>query len=474
MGGPLNYGETNPLMRITALIVGKAASVISPLLGRGSGGAYPGVIAERLHPSIVRELAARVERGATLITGTNGKTTTTKMLGDVLASSGLRVLRNDSGSNLRQGVASTLVHAASVSGHRVNADLALFEVDEATMPRVVADLRPGLICVMNLSRDQLDRYGEVDRTAQMISEALDAAPDARVLLNADDPIVAGLSQRALGRCSFFGVEDRTHGRPARGCGVESARCPKCGAPLEFEYVYFGHQGRWSCSRCGLSRPEPEFCARDVEMHAEHTMATLAVGQHSQRLRLPLAGLHNVYDALAAFACATLLGLAPQETCSALESFVPPFGRSEELNVAGQRVVLTLAKNPIGTQQSLVAALADGAPGPVGFALNDHAADGADVSWIWDVDFESLDLGGHPIVVSGGRADDLMLRLKYAGVLDRDLKCCADPAGAVMELAHLSDGGISHMFATYTAMLEMRTAFAGAGDPFSQLGRTPLR
>ena len=457
-------------MRDPAILAGKAASMLSRLLRRGSGLTYPGVIAERLHPTIIADLCAHLPGGATVVTGTNGKTTTAKMLGDALAASGRRVVRNDSGSNLRQGIASTLIRAAHPLGGRLRGDMAVLEVDEATLPNVAAGIAPRVVCVTNVLRDQLDRYGDLDSTATLIRAGIAAAPQALIVLNADDPMVAGLAVGAPNPVVYFGVDDPRHARSASGRGSDAARCPVCGGALSYGHVYYGHLGAWMCTDCGLERPSLDFAARDVELHAERSSFTLVTGFDSVRVELPVGGLHNVYNALAAYACAAVSGLGGPDTANALKHFTPAFGRTEELDVGGTRVLLMLAKNPSGAEQSLASVLADDGPKTVGISLNDHPADGTDVSWIWDVDFESFDLTECTFVASGTRAEDVGVRLKYAGVDYRRVVVVRDPAEAVLKLgAVASRRRGACVLATYTAMLEIRGALTPARDRFSRLG-----
>ena len=457
-------------MRDPAILAGKAVSALSRLLRRGSGLTYPGVIAERLHPSIIADLCADLPGGAIVVTGTNGKTTTAKMLGDALVASGRRVVRNDSGSNLRQGIASTLVRAARPFGGQLAGDVAVLEVDEATVPKITAGIAPRIVCVTNILRDQLDRYGDLDTTAAMIAEGIAEAPDATLVLNSDDPIVAGLGQGVPNPTVHYGVDDPRRARSASGRGSDSAHCPVCAGTLDYDHVYYGHLGSWECTDCGLARPSADFLARNVELHAERSSFTLVTASDKIRVDLPVGGLHNVYNALAAYACAIVAGLDGPDAIAALHGFMPAFGRTEELDVGGTRVLLMLAKNPSGAEQSLASVLADEGPRVIGLALNDNAADGTDVSWIWDVDFESFDLTECTFVVSGSRAEDLGVRLKYAGVDERRLTVVHDPADGVAKLAAAaSPGGGAYVLATYTAMLEIRGALTPAKDRFARLG-----
>lgn len=462
--------EERPQMMPVALFVGKGVAALSRLLRRGSGMTYPGVVAEQVHPNLVRDLAGRLENGAIVVTGTNGKTTTAKMIGDVLEASGHRPVRNTSGSNMRQGIASTLV-ASSTLGGRPRGDVAVLEVDEASMPGVLPDVNPSVICVTNLFRDQLDRYGDLDTTAGLIGEAIARNPGATLLLNADDPIVAGLARYAGGEVRYFGIDDSAVGRPSGERTVRDARCPECSAQLEFSHVYYSHLGDWHCPSCDHARPPLDFAAGIVKLAPDHVSFFADFAEESVPISLPAAGLHGVYNALAAAACSSLAGVSANEISAELAHFESAFGRTEELCVDGTPVTLLLAKNPTGAEQSLAAVLETGEPTTLALALNDNAADGTDVSWIWDVDFEAYDFSHCSVVLSGSRAEDLAVRLKYAGLDAAHLSISRDPVDAARMLAgRVAPGACGHILATYTAMLEIRNAFSAKGDPLSQLGR----
>ncbi len=456
-------------MLFAALIAARTAAASSRLLGRGSGTTYPGVLAERIHPGLVRDLSRQLRSGPVVVTGTNGKTTTCKMLGDTLAAGGMRLVRNESGSNLRQGIASALAASAGAFTGRVRADTAILEVDEASTASVVPLLQPRVICVTNLSRDQLDRYGDLETIGSRLTSAIRSAPGATLLMNADDPLVVALGKGHDGPVAYFGLDTTglTDAAPTRR--INTAPCPDCGRPTALSAVVYGHLGAWRCDSCGARRPAADFVAGEIRLGAHGSDFTFTALGQSVRVTLPIAGLHNVYNALAAGSCAAMLGLPLPAIAASLSSFEPAFGRSEALVVEGHDVELLLAKNPAGAEQTITSVLADTGPKALGFALNDNIADGTDVSWIWDVDFEAHDLSSVPIVVSGSRARDLALRLKYAG--KRGVRVCEDPADAVRILAEVTPaGGSAHMLATYTAMLAIRNVLAPAQGRFSALGK----
>jgi UDP-N-acetylmuramyl tripeptide synthase len=456
-------------MMFAALLAARAAATSSRLLRRGSGTTYPGVVAERLHPGLIADLSGQLRNGSIVVTGTNGKTTTCKMLGDVLADGGTRLLRNESGSNLRQGVASALAASTGTLSGRVHAEAAVLEVDEASTATVVPLLQPRIFCVTNLSRDQLDRYGDLETIGSLLGGAVASVPHATLLLNADDPLVVALGKGHPGPVTYYRLD--TSGLPdaAPMHGTGTADCPDCGEPTEFSTVAYGHLGSWHCPACGARRPYAEFTASEVSLGPSGSGFTFSARGQSAHMTLPIAGLHNVYNAVAAASCAAMLGHPLATIAASLSEFEPAFGRSEALSVEGRDVELLLAKNPVGTEQTITSVLTDTTPKALGFALNDNTADGTDISWIWDVDFEAHDLSDIPIVVSGSRARDLALRFKYAE--KRGVLVCEDPVAAVRLLAKLAPvGGTAHMLATYTAMLAIRDVLVPSAGRFSALGR----
>ncbi len=464
--------------RVGAVLVGKAAAAASRRLGRGGGTALPGLLAERLDPDIVAHLGRSLGRGVAVVTGTNGKTTTARLLADILRAAGWPVLHNRSGSNLMRGLAATLTAAAGLDGRIPHAahTVGVFEVDEATLPPACAALRPRVTVFTNLFRDQLDRYGEVDSIAALWRAAVAALPPtATLVLNADDPSVAALRHAARGPVLTFGIADPCAGAGQEEHPADARWCGRCGREFVYTARFFWHVGHWRCPGCGEGRPEPDVAAEAVAAEPDGTRLTLRTPAGPFTLRLPLLGLYNVANALAATAAALSMGATPSAIMAALEGFTAAFGRQEALRVRGREVRLFLCKNPAGTNQVLrtILSLAEGADGAGGAAaaplhlllvLNDGIADGRDVSWIWDVDFEPLVGRVETLVAAGTRAADLALRLKYAGLGDRlalepDLRAAVSRA-----LTQTPPGARLYILPTYTAMLTVREHLAAlAGE-----------
>jgi UDP-N-acetylmuramyl tripeptide synthase len=443
-----------------ALLAGRVTGEVVRRLGRGGGTALPGLVAGRLAPGLVEAAVAQLGHGAVTVTGTNGKTTTAHLLAGIARSTGLRPLANSSGSNLERGIASALVNAIDGAGGVRDADrrLGVFEVDEAHWPLLLPRLRPRVAIFLNLFRDQLDRYGEVDSIAAAWHRALQSDSSvAKLVLNVDDPSVALLAEDSLAEAVGFGVEDPAvaltdaeHATDARFC--------RCGATFEYEAVYMGHVGRWRCPSCGRQRRKPDVTAERVHLGAEETQFDLVVGDRRAPVAIPLAGLYSVYNAVAAAAGAYALGLPLEAIARTLADSGPAFGRQERFEVEGRTVRLLLTKNPTGLNEVLRALQAAWPPLTVLALLNDGIQDGRDVSWIYDADVERLAGLVAKLVVSGRRAEDFALRFALAGIEPSAVEPDIHVA-LITALMATPPGGRLEVIATYTAMLEVRELLA---------------
>jgi UDP-N-acetylmuramyl tripeptide synthase len=425
--------------------------------GRG-GTTVPGRLLLRLDRRAIARLGTRLAGGAALISATNGKTTTAAMLAGVLEGDGRAIVRNRAGSNMHWGVATALIDAGRGEG-----ELGLFEVDEAWLDRIAEELDPSLLILGNLFRDQLDRYGELELLADRWADLVAARGDRTALvLNADDPLVADLG-RAHARATYFGVEDDSLALPELQHAADSKHCRNCGRAYIYDAIYMGHLGRYRCPGCGRRRPEPDVVATRVVLRgmdgADLSLRTPA-GEAS--IRLPLPGLYNVYNALAATTAALHLGVPIERVCEGLEGMSAVFGRTERLSVAGRDMSILLVKNPVGANEVLRTLTLEDGSIDLWIALNDRIADGRDVSWIWDADFELLAGRVRRATCSGTRAEEMALRLKYAGVdapiaVDRDLGRSLDAA-----VADRDGGAPLYALPTYTALLELRGLLADRG------------
>jgi UDP-N-acetylmuramyl tripeptide synthase len=436
--------------------VARAAGRLSRFAGTGGGTTIPGKLLWRLDPGAVDRLAARLPLGSAVISATNGKTTTAAMTAGILRGR-VRLAHNRSGANLVSGVASALLDADG-------AELGLFEVDEAALSEVLARVRPGAVCLGNLFRDQLDRYGELEHVAARWRESvLRLPPESRLIVNADDPLVGELA-RDRSDAVTFGVDDESVSRPSLQHAADSKYCVRCGTPYEYAAAYVGHLGDYRCPACGHGRPDLHVVARRIELHGlQPTTFELVLPEGSRRVELRVPGLYNVYNAIAAAALARSLGASLEEIARGLSDFSAAFGRFEWIAIGDRRLLMLLIKNPAGANEAVRTIVDDAVPSLVVIALNDGIADGRDVSWIWDVDFEPLLGGLQQLVVSGDRAAELALRFKYAGFQASAIEVVPSIADALDRgLALTPAGGELVVLPTYTAMLALRKVVAERG------------
>jgi UDP-N-acetylmuramyl tripeptide synthase len=425
------------------------------MTGRGGGTTLPGKLLWKLDPGAIDLLARRLPQGSVLISATNGKTTTTAMVAEILRPR-LRVAHNNSGANLVSGVASTLLRAGG-------AELGLFEVDEGALPEVARRVRPKALLLGNLFRDQLDRYGELEIVAARWRAAVAELPDAQLVLNGDDPQVGDLA-RVHGRARIFGLDDPRRARPALQHAADSKYCLRCGHPYDYAAAYVGHLGDYKCPNCGHARPALDVIARDIELQGlDGATFTLHAPEGETHVQLALPGLYNVYNALGAASLALALGVAIGEIAAGLQRFSAAFGRFERIRVGDRQLLMLLIKNPAGANEIVRTLVEGSAPRVAVIALNDAIADGRDVSWIWDVDFEPLLGGLERLVATGERAAELALRFSYGG-LPRDRIEVVPSLGAALDrgLELTPPGGDLAVLPTYTAMLALRKIVASRG------------
>ena len=433
----------------------RAAGALSRAVGRGGGTTLPGKLLWKVDPAAVDALSSRLDGGVALVSATNGKTTTTAMVAEIIGSS-RELAWNRAGANLLSGIASALVAARKAS-------FGLFEVDEGALPEALERTRPKAVLLGNLFRDQLDRYGELEIVAERWRSAIARLPeDAVLVVNADDPVVGELAS-GRPRALRFGLDDPRHARPGLQHAADSKYCVRCGTAYVFAAAYVGHLGDYRCPSCGHHRPPLDVSARDIELEglvASRFRVSAPQGELDVRLALP--GLYNVYNALAAASLSLAVGASLEDVRAGLERFNAAFGRFERIATAGKSIVLLLVKNPAGANE-VVRTLETGVPPVLVIALNDAIADGQDVSWIWDVDFEPLlPRAGH-VVASGERAAELGLRLVYGGLPEERLEVIPSLEQALDRGLSLVDAGVELVvLPTYTAMLELRAILTERG------------
>ncbi|HEV7399596.1 MAG TPA: MurT ligase domain-containing protein [Solirubrobacterales bacterium] len=443
------------------LTAARAIGAASRVSGRGGGTTLPGRVLLRLEPEALRRLGKRLDRGTTVISATNGKTTTAGMIAAVLEAAGRRPVHNRAGSNMTWGVATALLEQRGHEG--------LFEVDEAWLSQVSAQLDPSVMVLGNLFRDQLDRYGEMETLAEDWAKTVAArAGRTRFVLNADDPAIADLGRDDAGEprdgIAYFGIEDASQALPELQHAFDAMHCRRCEHRYVYERAFVGHLGHYSCPNCGATRPAPSVAATAIELRGmEGSRVTLRTPAGEMRLELPLPGLYNVYNALAAVAAALELGVAPARIPPALAAMRPAFGRVETIDVAGTQLSILLIKNPAGANEVLRTLLLEAGDDGLDLwiGLNDRIADGRDISWVWDADFELLEGAVRRVICAGTRAPEMALRLKYAGWPGAAIEVV--PAiGPSLDRALASASGRLFALPTYTAMLELRKLLADRG------------
>jgi len=440
---------------VISTLVARSAGAGSRLSRKGGGTTLPGRVLNALDPGASARLARRLEQGSAIISATNGKTTSAAMTAAILASR-YRLAGNPAGANLSSGVATALLHTRG-------AELGLFEVDEAALPRVAEALKPRALCLGNLFRDQLDRYGELELLAERWRGVVAGlAVGSTLIVNEDDP---QLAQLARGRAGVirFGIEDARHGGPLPHA-ADARYCSACGVAYDYRLAYVGHLGEYSCPGCGFERSKPDIWAEAITLEGlAGSSFQLHLPQETLSVRLGLPGLYNVYNALAAAALGHALGARADEIAGGLESTEAAFGRSERIAIGEKELLLLLIKNPTGANEVVRTIVASGTPKTLVIALNDRIADGQDVSWIWDVDFEPLLDGLERLIASGGRAAELALRFKYAGFPESQIELVPSPAEALDRGLELTEeGGELVVCPTYTAMLELQKVLAARG------------
>jgi lipid II isoglutaminyl synthase (glutamine-hydrolysing) len=478
------------------LALARAAGIAARLRG-GGGTSLPGKLLIRLDPGAIATLAGRLPRGSALISATNGKTTTAALASSIIEATGTKLVHNQAGANMAGGVASTLLAAAG-RGAGIDGELGLFEVDEMWLDRLVAQLHPSTILLGNLFRDQLDRYGELDSIAERWTATVrtGAGAQARLVCNADDPLVADIGRESPDAL-YYGVDDHSLALEGMAHAADAKHCRRCGGPYTFDAIYLGHLGHYHCPQCGQTRPSPTVLARSVELEGVRSSRfRLCTPAGEADVVLALPGLYNVYNALAAAALAVSLGISLAHVVEGLQSTRAAFGRAESVVVDGRQARILLVKNPVGANEVLrTIALEPGSHDLLGI-LNDNIADGRDVSWIWDADFELLAGRVHSAVCSGARAPELALRLKYAGIEPERIEIVEnlhdalaratggrDRVGAGDATAPRSGHGVTgggvdvgdqdtplYVLPTYTAMLALRELLVRRGEAASSWRR----
>ncbi len=436
-------------------------------IGRGGGTAAPGLVAERVDKGLLTKLGAQLQHGVLVVAGTNGKTTTTRMVADIFEANSWRVVHNRSGSNLVRGVVASFVEKSSFAG-RIRGDVGVVEADEAAMPELVKRLQPRVILLNNLFRDQLDRYGELDAITKKWRVVLQQLPaTTTVVVNADDPTLAALTADIPARRVCIGLNEQHHRLESLPHAADAAICRVCGSDLAYRALYLSHLGEWYCTGCGRERPALDYAAGEIALNGDLDSAMTvhdAAGEH--RIEIGVPGLYNAYNALAAVAVAREFGIGWDVVTSTLAGFQSAFGRIERFEYQGRAITMALVKNPTGFNEVLrmLTSASGTLEHPTMICINDLDADGRDVSWLWDVDFELLSEGAGHLYTTGLRGADMANRLKYADVPLERIHPITDDVGAAFDafIAAIPEGTSAYILPSYTAMLRLRKVLADRG------------
>ena len=436
-----------------AILLCRFLRFFSRVLHRG-GTAMPGRWALKICPNLLSVMARGVTTVA--ITGTNGKTTSARMIEQAFQEQGRSYFANRSGANLISGITTEFVMNAAWTG-RCRKQYAVIECDEAAAVKVFPQLRPRLVVVTNLFRDQLDRYGEVTHTLENIRTALTAVPEARLCLNADCSITASLADDLPNEAVFFGINRGAATSGAKSELSDASHCIRCKTEYEYDYITYGHLGGFRCPKCGYQRREPEYAVTDITaQNAQGSDIVISARGQKSLARVNLPAMYNIYNAVGAVAAVSEMGLGTEAALSAVASFKCGFGRMEDFALGKGGAKVMLVKNPAGCNQVLDFLQNVREKFILVVCLNDRGADGTDISWIYDADFEKLSaLAGRleRVIVSGDRAADMAVRIKYAGIDPRFVSVERDYEKLVAELAEQERP--VYMIPTYTAMLELR-------------------
>lgn len=415
------------IKKAVSIIAAKAISFILRKTGSGATAA-PGLMALKIDPKLLLKLKSQL-KFSIIISGTNGKTTTSRMLASILKTAGIPFYHNRTGSNLLRGVASELINYSNIVGSFPR-KTGLWEIDEAVFPHAAEQLKPKIVVLTNLFRDQLDRYGEINTLAKKWQKALEKlSPKTIVILNADDPTVASLGKNLTCQVIYFGIKDKSLGTLSLSHASDATLCPDCFLPLNYQACFVSHLGIYKCSKCGAIQPETNIdCLQAKFLKDSSIQAKIKAGTKEYSVKINLPGLYNIYNALASFSAASSLKIVPQKIIQGFKNFQPAFGRFEKIKIpsrgrsvsdrGNKSLKILLVKNPAGFNEVLktLIQLTKEQKSSCLIVLNDLIADGRDVSWIWDVDFKLLKkVNIEKLIISGSRTYDMALRAKHAKI-----------------------------------------------------------
>jgi UDP-N-acetylmuramyl tripeptide synthase len=453
---PKGLGRARLAMAISA---GKLAGASGRLLHIGGGTSLPGMIARRIDPDVLKSVVGASKAKKIVITGSNGKTTTARMTAAIADAGGHRVSQNRTGSNLLQGVTSVAVNFADIFG-RLDSDVLLFEIDEATIPLAVPEIQPDVVVITNIFRDQLDRFGELYAVANALNTMLEKLPErATILLNGNDPQVANFGQNAKAKRLFFGLETLEIGTPVPEQSADIIRCIHCNHDLAYEVAYLSHLGLYRCPNCGYTLPKLDIAATSIQLADDGegpTQVTLRTPNGEMQLSIPLPGLHNVYNAAAAIGAALAAGFPQDKIQPALSAIRPAFGRLEKIQAGDKTIYLTFVKNPTSFNLMLRLIAQHAGQKHLLVAFSNTVVDGEDFAWLWDVELEEIAENILDAVCSGNKSEEIAMRLKYAEWPVEKISRVADQEAALdAALSNVEPGGTLYIMSGYTPTQELR-------------------
>lgn len=437
------------LRRIIAIFIGKLAIVFSRIAGN-QGTSFPGRLARQIYPPILTDMARHINREIIIVTGTNGKTTTSNMIAEILRENGCSYVHNRAGANMLTGIITAFIKASNLNGSR-SFDYALLETDEANVPLLLQEVQAGALLITNFFRDQLDRYGELDYTINLIKNSV-RGRKLELVLNADDPLLSDIQTQTGLKCWYYGFEDTIYDEVSSADSREGRYCVVCGHELDYQRYHYAQLGQYHCPHCHNHNPSSDFSGHDLQMNPSISFAINELSVKSS-----YQGFYNAYNILAAVSMGKRLGINDEVIQRAILHYQPRAGRMEKFLIGGKPCLLVLVKNPTGLNQSLTMLGQDPASKALFIALNDNAADGRDISWIWDADVETItraEAGIKEVICSGQRSGDIALRIKYAGFdTDRIRIESRLQEGIAMAIRTQSDA--AYILCTYTALFTCR-------------------
>jgi len=437
------------------MALSKSIGYLSRKLGHG-GSSFPGLIINKLDQNFLDYFHNQLKH-VIMVTGTNGKTTTSGIISNILKSAGFKVLANDEGANLISGITTAFINASTIDGE-IDADAAVLEVDEASLPHVLKYIKPDLLLITNFFRDQLDRYGELDKIVNTIKDALSTlSKNTKLVLNADDPFVTSMAFELQKKVTYYGLECEFL-ESDMAPSFEQKYCSFCGSKIEYQKIYFAHLGKYYCRTCRFKRPKPQISIKNIEESCSgETIITIQKENKNIEIKATLPGFYNYYNILAATSACLEIGIPIESIMKGVANFKPKEGRMQKLTINGREITVSLVKNPAGFD-AVLSSLKNINNKKMLIIINDNYADGRDVSWLWDVDFERYLKNEHInfIITSGLRAYDMALRLKYAGIDQKKIRIIPEINKALQSgLSIIPENDILHILPNYTSFLELK-------------------